>query len=270
MGFKAVIKHLTITLVTLVTGGVACADEFFRTAHPGYTDDVREERLQVTREVIIVPPLQPDTVRLVDRIFTQKLTKEFTHEFRQRFGYTEFEQISVTSNRFVGDSQAERLMPYDEYIEKQEDFGQYIAKELTEYHVDNYLRSSPDTRAIYETKEKLSNVEVATKSGYKYKLRYRLASNRLTFRMEKPRQRFYPQIDVKASGENPTLRLAYDMSKVVRLSTDFAIDDEIFSVRGERRLTPTLVTSITGQSYQKTIGETPAQDRVLLGLSWND
>jgi hypothetical protein len=239
-------------------------------AHPGYLDDVRDEKNQVTREVVIVPPMEPDATRLVDRIFTEKLTKDFSKEFRDRFGYTEFEQIGVTSNRFVGDGSMERLVPVDEYIDQQESFGQYMAKELAEYHIDSYLKGNRNTRTVYKAKQAISNVEVQSAGGYKFKFRYKIASNKMSFKFERPREKFHQQLDIKGDGRNPTVRLGYDVNKTVRLGSDYTIDDEILSLRGEKRLTPTLVTSITGQSYQKAIGDRPAQERVLLGLSWND
>lgn len=264
-----VFPFVALILLLGVNGGVVHAEEEF--AHPGYLADVSEERYQITREVVIAPLLTTEKTRLVDQIFTEKMSREFSKEFRHRFGYTEFEQLSFTSNRFVESNESGRLVPVDEYIEQQEDFGLYMAKELTEYHVDNYLKGNPSTREVYRVKEKISNVEVATKTGYKLKLRYKISSNRMTLKAEKPNERFHQQVDMKVSEWNPTIRLSYDVAPTVRLGTDYTIEDEILSVRGEKRLTASLSTSITGQAYNKELdASTPKQNRVLLGLSWTD
>ena len=262
------IFQLAVLIAFMVMAVPAFAQDEF--SHPGYLDNVAEERAQVTREVVIVPFVNETSTELMDEIFTEKMSKEFSKEFRNRFGYTEFEQLSFTSNRFVESGDSGQLVPVDEYIDKQEDFGQYMAKELTEYHVDKYLRGNKATRNVYKVKEAISNVEVKTKAGYKFKFRYKLSSNRATFKMEKPNEKFHKQFEVKSNGDNPTVKLAYDVSKTVVIGTDYAIDDEVLSVRGEKRLTDSLRTSITGQSFNKDVGDTPKQERVLLGLSWND
>jgi hypothetical protein len=269
---KALLLQLFALLVLLAPAAKAwAADGDEEYPHPGYLDDVSEERFQVTHEVVIVPLSEQEGPRLMDKIFTQKMSREFSKEFRDRFGYTEFEQIQFTSNRFAESDGDSRLVPVNEYIDKQESFGNYMMKELADYHVNNYLKGSRATRQVYKVKEAISNVEVASASGYKFKFRYKIASNKMTFKIERPNELLHQQIDVNGNGKNPTVRLSYDITKMSRVSSDYVIDDQIFSVRGERRLTETLATSITGQSYKKTLdASNPKQDRVLLGLSWND
>ena len=240
-------------------------------AHPGYTYDVRGERDQITQEVVLPPPLQRIETQLIDQIFTEKMSKEFSNEFRRRFGYTEFEQVQFTSNRYVQSMDSGRLVSVDEFVAKQEEFGQFMGKELTEYHVDRYLRGGRNTRKIYEVKQKISNVEVKTASGYKVKIRYRLSSNRLTLNLQRPNEKFHKQVDMGLNGDSPTVRLGYDLTQSVSLGTDLAVQDETLSLRAEKRLTASLRTSLTGQTYQKTASDgTPRQNRVLLGLSWSD
>jgi hypothetical protein len=212
------------------------------------------------------------TEEIVERpMISQKLSQDFSREFRKRFGHSEFEQLEFTSNRFVETTEFGRLVPVNEYIDKQKKFGQYIGKEFTEYQVDNYLKSSANTRTIYDVKEALSNVEVATKSGYKFKIKYKIASNRVIMKMQKPNQKIQNEVEMNFKGEDARIRLAYLATKTVRLETDYTVDDEITSLRAIKSLNPKLSTSITGQSFNKDVdAETPKQERILLGLTWND
>lgn len=240
-------------------------------AHPGYLFDVSDERQQVSKEVIIVPPgenVMP--VTRTDAIFTEKMTKEFSSEFRLRFGFTEFEQLEFTSNRFVSGGDNGRLVPVDEFIDKQEAFGQYMMRELAEYHVDNYLKSNRNTQVVYKAKEAISNVVVEAPSGYKVKFRYKISSNRVVIKLERKGEKFLKQIDTKLNGDSTTLRLGYIISKTVQVGADYSPFEEYVALRTSKRLTPTLSTSITGQSFQKDTESMPKQERVLLGLSWND
>ncbi|OFZ12150.1 MAG: hypothetical protein A2Z20_01480 [Bdellovibrionales bacterium RBG_16_40_8] len=263
------INFLTISAVL----GIVCPGawaQYEDYTHPGYLFDVTDERYEVTREVVIVAPIVKEEVIFVDQIFTEKMNKEFSKEFRNRFGHTEFEQLTFTSDRFVESADSGRFLPTNEYVIKQENFGLYMGKELAEYHVDNYLKSNRATRSVYKVKEAISNIEVVTNAGYKFKVRYKISSNRVTFRAVKPDERLHKQIDIKLNGEEPTVRLAYDVTKTVAVATDYAVNEEILSVRGEKKLTPKLTTSVTGQSYNKKVGNMQKQERVLLGLSWND
>ncbi|MEQ1664097.1 MAG: hypothetical protein ABL927_01825 [Bdellovibrionales bacterium] len=265
-------KHTFLLMITLLAGVLAQAQAYELTGaeRPGYVWNVVEERAQVVHEVIIAPDISTNKIRLVDEIFTQKLSKEFSKEFRNRFGYTEFEQLQFTSDRTVQAGVTGRLVPVAEYLDKQEKFGQFMGKELTEYHVDKYLRSGKNTRKIYEVKQKISNVEVKTASGSKLKLKYRLSSNRLNVILERPSEKFHKQIEMAPNGTEATIRLGYDLSKTISFGTDLAIQDQSYGVQAIKRLTRSLSTSITGQSFQKTIGSTPKQNRLLVGLSWND
>jgi len=91
----------------------------------------------------------------------------------------------------------------------------------------------------------------------------------MIFKLEKPNEKFHNQADVNGDGTQPTIRLSYDATKTVRLGSDYAIDESILSLRSEKKLTPTLTTSLTGQSFPEN-GAVPAHEVVLLGLSWND
>ena len=42
----------------------------------------------------------------------------------------------------------------------QSDYGQYVLRRLSEYHVDNFAKSDPSVRPLWEAKEKLSKVNV--------------------------------------------------------------------------------------------------------------
>lgn len=239
-------------------------------SYPGYLSDVSDERYQVTREVVIMPPIEIFKTEKPEVMFTEKMNREFSKEFRYRFGFTEFEQLEFTSNRFVSGGDNGRLVPVNEFIDKQEDFGRYMIREFTEYHADRYLKGNRKTRVIYKTKEAISNVEVKAAGGYKVKFRYKLSSNRMQLKLEKPSEKFHKQLDTKLDGKETTLRLSYDLSKSLRIGTDYSPFDETLSLYAARRLTASLETSITGQSFHKDIDDTPAQERVLLGLKWND
>lgn len=271
MGTAKKILARTLILIVATFNVIAVsvsADDF---SHPGYLSDVTDERYQVSREVIIVPPMSELLTPPPPLILTEKMSKEFSHEFRYRFGFTEFEQLQFTSNRFVSGGENGRLVPVDEFIDKQKSFGEYMMRELAEYHVDNYLKGNRNVRVVYQVKEKISNVEVKAAGTYKIKIRYKISSNRVLVKLTKPNEVFHQQLDTKLDGKGATVRLGYDVSKTVRVGADYALVDQVISLRSEKNLTPSVVASITGQSFQKNLAaDEPKQERLLLGLGWND
>jgi hypothetical protein len=256
----------------VLSGIPVLADELYN--HPGYLNSVEDEKYQVTEEVVIMPYKETYGLTLRDKIFTEKLTKDFRKEYEDRFGRTEAEQLESSSNRFVETIDSGRLVPYNEHIKEQEKFGNYIFKELAEYHIDNYLRSDRSTRGIYEVKEKISNISVETAQGYKLKIKYKLSSNNVEFSMMKPKQKFHPRFVVNLSElstlDGARLFLNYELEKNLQLESNYIFDQEIYAVGLSRRVTPALRTSVTAQRLDKQIGTNPPQDRILFGLTWND
>jgi hypothetical protein len=242
-------------------------------SHPGYIDDVQEERTDPSHEVVIMPlpPLQGQS--LMQQLVPDKLSKDFSKEFRNRFGTTEYEEVEYESNRFadVGENEG-RLTPVNEFIALQESFGKYMLAKLADYHANEYLKNSSATRSVYDIKQKLSNVEVKDSSGYKYKMVYDIASNRLTVSMEKPKEVFHKSIDTTVGASAiTTVRLGYDVDKTVLLKTEYGIQNDALTLQAKKTLTKSLGTTLTGQSFGKDQSvDVPAQNRVLLGLSWTD
>lgn len=272
--FQVIMAFIFAILVVFGIGGVSRASaEENEMGHPGYIDDVREERTDPSSEVIIMPLPELKAPVLMNEIVPEKLSKSFVQEFRNRFGMTEYEELAIQSNRFtdVGEDEG-RLVPVNEYIAKQEAFGRYMLAKLADYHVNEYLKHSSNTRTIYEVKQKLSNIEVKSESGYKYKMSYDIASNRLALTMEKEKEVFHRSIDVNLGGTRvTTARFGYDVSKTITIKSDYAIEPEALTIQGRKALSPSLATTLTGQSFMKDqSSDTPKQDRVLVGLSWND
>lgn len=275
--FLARITLIALAAFVCVFGRVTfAANTQDEDSHPGYLSDVSEERGDPSHEFVIMPLTDPaDKVKLIDKIFTEKLKLDLIKQYRETFGYTEYEQINNTSSRFTDAQSADsnRLTSTDDFLAKQNQFGNYMMKKMAEYHVDNYMKSNHDLKAVYETKQKLSNIEYKTSNGSKLKMRYDLASNTATFSLEKPEERFHKSIDVKltSTAPNTIARASYDITKVLRIESNYGIEQEISTLILSRRLAPNLMVSMTAQSLQKDIDAlTPQQNRLLLGMSWND
>jgi hypothetical protein len=246
--------------------------------HPGYLEDVAAERRQSSKEIVIAfpPEVITNPVTVQSQIFNERLTKEFQKEYRDRFGSSEFEQLSLVSNRFIefGSGVSGRLVDFDEHISQQEKFGRYMSKELTEYHLDRYFRDNRATRPVYNVKKAISDVQVPVAGSYKFRFRYKLSSNSMDLSFQKPKEVFHNRLRLEWDGvravETAVLMLGYDVSKELAVNIDHTIEKDIYSAGVIRKLTPSLASSLRYQIYKQDFQGTPAQDRVLLGLSWAD
>ncbi len=151
----------------------------------GYTENVREERNQVSRELIWLPrPAETAVIR--DRIFNESLSREFRERYQQRFGQTEGEQVFLAPNRFsyYNDVYGMKGTP-QELLDERRKFGEFIIRRLTEWHVENYAKNDPTVRPVWEAKEKISNLKVEVAS-FRLDARYSIAGNALDINMINP------------------------------------------------------------------------------------
>lgn len=239
--------------------------------HPGYLADVEGERNQVSREVIISMPPERVEPTLSERIFNQKLTEDFQREYEHRFGRTEAEQIiSVPSRFFETEIRPGSFVTSEEEAEQEKKFGEFMIKKLIEHHVDAFFRENPTVRPVYEIKERVSNVDVEVRQGYKVKVRYSLSSNNVDLYTENPYDihnrvslRMNPSSFGPGDVQEVRYLLGYDFTKNFTAYTEYDTFENKSSLIGVRRLGPRMSTSLTGSTSS-------VEDRVIVGFSWSD
>lgn len=237
-------------------------------SHPGYTADVQKELHTIDSEVVLIDR-PAETAGSSRPIFDDRLTKEFRSQFEYRFGTTEMEQTLNSPGRqdeyyyFTG-----RTVSLREYRAEQRSFGEYMGRRLVEHHVDQWAKSSPSFRPVYELKDKVTNLNMEVKKGYKAKIKYSLSGNHLDLNVDNP-------YDVEAKlrqemGGDTILSLGKDVTKLWRVSTLMRVKDGVTQVVGTRRITPALSASITGSVDSREEGITEKQDLILVGFSYSN
>ena len=156
----------------------------------------------------------------------------------------------------------------DEVAEEQRDFGDFVIKRTAEYHLDRWMKESPNAKPLYELKEKVSNVSVEVKPGYKVRLKYSLSSDDLSVRIKNP-HKLDNRVIYNLADTETRLFLAYPVTKKIRVSTDYNFDKDEYQVTGWRRLNEYWSASITGSEtfYDDT---TDKRRTAIIGLSWRD
>jgi hypothetical protein len=234
-------------LLLLLAAAPAFASEL--DAHPGYLISVEGERYQLSREVIIMPDTVAERLTLNQRIFTDKLSKDFQSRYEDQFGRSQAEQLDAIPMRFY----ERELKPgvyvtEEQYIEKQQRFGNYMGKRLLEHHVDNYMRENPEARPILELKEKVSNVSMTVKQGYKVRFKYSFSGNYLDVKLENP-YNIEAKVTLEDMGDDDAIAsLGYPVTKSIKIVADYRDYRDQSTLSATKTLSPKLSTSVSALS----------------------
>lgn len=243
-------------------------------AHYGYVLDVDDEknRLDVEMEMLEQPP---PVKTLNETIFTEKLSKEFQTQYSYRFGQTQSEQVLNTPGR--DDEYTYRTgetVTLQEYQKYQKKFAEYMGRRLVEFHVDQWAKNDPDFRPVYAAKDRVSNLSVQTKSGYKFRWKYNFSGPNMDFQLQNPHDlevKVRVEMNGVMSSPSETIyTVGYPINHKVHILALCREQDGVYQLVGTRRLTKKMSTSLTGSVDTRTEGPTVKQNLVLVGLSWSD
>jgi len=156
-----------------------------RGAKPGYIDQIEDRTAQFENVVIIPPEHKNEKINYKYKVFTSSLTKEFIEKYEQTFGRTSAEQrLSVANQMSTFDRPDGFSRTQIEANSEQEDYGNFMVKRLLEYHMDNFMKTEPKARPLWDLKEKITRVEVEVAPGMKATSNYSLSGNFLDVKFE--------------------------------------------------------------------------------------
>lgn len=151
----------------------------------GYVSNVEEERTEISAELVWIQKPADETV-LRDRIFNQTLSREFRERYEQRFGQTEIERVFLAPNRtsYYNDAYGQKGTPQEMQDERRK-FGEFMIRRLGEWHVENYAKTDPAARVVWEAKERISNLKVEVAS-FRVDAQYSISGNIFDIKMQNP------------------------------------------------------------------------------------
>ncbi|MCB0412148.1 MAG: hypothetical protein KDD22_06450 [Bdellovibrionales bacterium] len=238
-----------------------------RDPQPGYLDSVTEERNEVISEMVLTPP-PPPKVELKEKIFDDRLTREFQDRYREKFGATDAERNIFSPNRFDEYEYSNGLsVTFDEDRKVKQEFANYMGKRLVEYHVDQYFKSSESLRPVYELKDRVSRFDVEVKKGYKFKMNYSFSGNYLDLNLDNP-------YDIKARlryelAGDTILTFGYLYKKRNWFETFFYTEQGKISIVGSRNLGSGVTASLTTTTnYRYPSNTLEGQELIIAGLTW--
>jgi hypothetical protein len=263
---------LACILVFLV--GVLPGTAFGLQSHPGYLTNVAKEKSESYVEVYLVMGANPAPEKSWHQvIFNEQLSIEFKNRYRETFGQIDTESIVYQPTKFSLLDEARPLEKTETDTEVRRQFAEYMTRRLFEFHVDNYFKTQPQMRTVYEVKERLKNVEVKVSKETKLNAQYSFASNILDLVFENPYldSKVALEMDPSAFGpsqvEETRFWLGRDLSKTLRANTNFALTDGIGTFEFVKAFRWNIGSSIGYSGYFRNSGKSVREDRVSLGLS---
>lgn len=248
----------------------------FAAAKPteGYVDDVVKERSERFIEIYLLATPQPPETNLQAEIFNAKLSKEFRDRYQEKFGQMDTDSIIYQPTKFsMMDENRGAVENIELENEKRRAFAEYMTKRLSEYHVDNYFKSQPNMRAVYEAKERLQNIKVQVNKNMRLNAQYSLAGNILDLIFENPWVDAKLALEMNPSSFGPSnvqesrIWLGHNLSKNTRLNSNAAFTDGIALVEFIRSFNNNLSVSVGASTYFRNSGTSEREHRALVGLT---
>jgi hypothetical protein len=247
-------------------------------SNSGYLVSTAGERDVELKDMPIAHPPASLGPSINERIFNEKLVKEFRDRYDEQFGRTEADRVYNSPNRFsyYDDLFGFKGTPQEENDAKRA-YGDFVVRRLLEYHVDNYAQNDPKLRPAWEAKERLKEFKVEV-AQFRFDMQYSIAGNTFDMRMVNPYFSLFRlrlQMDPGAFGPAPiketTFSLGRNLTQKIFVEGHYAVIDGVVTVIERRQLTPALGGTITESTFTKGVGINPLiprESRYLAGLSY--
>lgn len=244
-------------------------------AHHGYVSDVANEKSKKDIELVLLeqprdPPSKSKTVLVND-----KLSREFKTQYEYRFGQTQAEQVINSPGQFDEYSYyTDKNITLKQYRRYQQNFAEYMTRRLSEYHIDNWAKNDPSIKPMYQFKDKISNLDMQVKKGYKVKWKYNFSGPSMDLELDNPYE-IDSKVRVDMSGilsspKEVIYSLGYQVNPRVHAAFLHKTADGIYQVVASRQLNKVLSASVTASKDTRKEGTNVQQDLFLLGLSWSN
>lgn len=217
----------------------------------GYTQDIESERRQEYYEIYLIPPYRETTADYRGVVFNHQLTTEFRQRYVEKFGYIDTASLNYSANRFTQLDENRGAIESVEIVNRERRlYGEYLMRRLGEWHLDNFVKSEPSVRPLYEAKERLSNVQVEMGKQTRMKMAYSFSDNSAELILENPYcdSKLRVEMDPTQIGPGPInenrLYIGRSLNTKTYLQTYLADKDGIGQVEIQRSFTPSFGGSV--------------------------
>lgn len=237
----------------------------------GYTQDVDSEREQDYYEIYLVPPHREYVSDYRGLVFNHQLTTEFRQRYVERFGYIDNNSVNYTANQFTQGDQNRGSVEVDSRNRRA--YGEYMMRRLGEWHLDNFVKSEPSVRPLYEAKERLSNVSVEMGKQTRAKMAYSFSDNSAELVLENPYCDSKLRIEMDPTKVGPSapienrLYIGKSINKLTYVNSQLAEKDGVMILELQRQLAPAVGSAFSVSQPYKEQGFSARETRINAGVS---
>lgn len=233
----------------------------------GYVQDVQKEKDEKFYEVFLFAEPAVKEKPLSEIIFNQALSKEFKNRYRERFGTIDTESIAYQRNDFERLEAFRATKAAEANSSERRRFADYMIKRLAEWHIDNYIKSEPSMRPVYQLKERLKKVEVRVDKQTKFEGRYSLAENVLDILIEN-KYLDETRLSLDFEKRDTQLVVGQPLTSSVRLRSSWWEREGRGNLEWIKALTANLSTSYGLSAAYKAGGTTPRDTRLAFSFGY--
>jgi hypothetical protein len=240
----------------------------------GYISNMDQDIIEPQKELVLMaPPPELRTDKGAQKIFTNSLQKEFRDNYRQRFGFTEAQQalnnpVDVSLYGAPHGYSTEE----EQYRASRRDFGDYVMRRTAEYHADNYFKSEPALKKVYQLKERLSKLDVRVNESTKVNTNYSFAGNYVTTTVENPY--LNGKLLINMAGTMPggisdtTTSLYRSLTSTLSGEIYYQSSADMYAAVGRKHIADGVEGSVTVSTAGRDTADHPRGNLFLVGLSF--
>jgi hypothetical protein len=271
----SVLKY-TIFSILILAGSLSAHAARDYGSHSGYVSTTQGEKDDVYVDMVVISDPRVDGgPSLRELIFNEKLSKEFSDRYDEKFGRTEGERAYQSPNQytqyndFFGFKGSAR-----ELSDERRRFGEYMIRRLAEFHIDHYAKNDPKVRPVWEAKERLSNIALEV-DRFRFDLQYSISGNTLDVKVINPwltlsqvRMEMNPEAFGPSQVREAMVSLGRPLSDRIFLESHLRLEDGIVSLVGRRAMSQRLSTSLSASTFTKDKGMSRRESVYLAGLGF--
>jgi hypothetical protein len=159
-----------------------------------------------------------------------------------------------------------------ELLDERRKFGEFMIRRLTEWHVENYAKSDPKVRPVWEAKERISNLKVEVAS-FRIDAQYSISGNMLDIKMRNSwaQSKLTLIMNPEQFGPGPIdetlLSFVKPLSSQYTLEGRWRVADGVVSLIQYHPLGRNWAGSLTTSAAIKAGGKSPRETLWLAGIS---
>lgn len=248
--------------------------------HPGYIQDVSQERATNYQPLNVVLKPKEEKKHLREVLFNRSISQQIYNKYVTEFGRNDLSSNEYNQAGYYYEMSQEASLKdqnqnfSDQEKKRRQKFGTFIARTVAEYHVGNFFTNEPRVGSSWQLAEQANNMQIELAENVTLSGDYVFGSNELHISLRQP------QIEIKfisqmnpdslfSSAAQNIYQATYFRSDEQTFETKYFVKDKVVSVNFIRKWLNGLSLVFSVGSFDYAKGEALSETLYLQTLRWN-